>query len=248
MAEEVIDQPKRTRVNNVVTRHLNADASEFLTLEYVVAMGSIIATIVCLAAAIKAACTLWNDSTVSLGVPFDWILPVSNGYVGAMWAGLAAVVFALSALFFGRRTVASIAARPGYESRLVYKVITYATLAISAVWLLIALVTFFTVIITSLLLIGSESSIGSLYANVFIPTLLNSLVAGFATYVLYRFAKGRGAMTRLNLLLLAATSVTLLALIVTVAVRSHDAYSANDYGRVDRSMINNDNRPTLYRY
>lgn len=238
MAEQTSGVHKAVKIERVVAQHLRADKSEFLTLEFIVSLGSIVVAVVCLDAAIKALFTLWNGATVELGVPFGWLLPVSGGYVGAVWAGFAAVVFVLLGMFFARRVNASLSARPAFRGRVAYKLALYVALTVLAAVLLGAVLTLFTVIITSLLLIGSESSIGSLYVKVFLPTLVMIAIAGYASYVTYRTAKGRGDLAGLYTLLLALSTVVLLGLIITVAVRSHDAYSANDYERADHSLIN----------
>lgn len=247
MAEELTSNHSANRVERVLARHLQAKTSVFLTLEYVVSIGAVIASLVCLDAAIKAAFTLWNNGTVALGMPFSWMLPVSGGYVGAIWAGFASVIFALIGMFFHRRTAASMVSRPAYTDRQAYKIVTYATLAILSVLLLTTLLTMFTIIITSLLLIGSESSISSLYLNVFLPTLLTVLIVGFATFIMYRYTLGRGDLSALYSVLLALGTVALLVLILTVAIRSHDAYSANDYGRTSSSLTT-DPQSGQYRY
>jgi hypothetical protein len=249
MVDDATNHHSATRVERVFARHLRADKSEFLTLEYIVSFGAIVASLMCLDAAVKAAFTLWNNGTVVLGMPFGWVLPVSGGYTGAIWAGLAAVALALVGMFFHRRAAAGMNARPVYVERQAYKIVAYATLAVLGVYLLVTVLTLFSVIISSLLLIGSESSISSLYLTVFLPTLLTILIVGFATYCVYRFTTGRSEIAKLYNVLLALGTIVLLALIITVAVRSHDAYSANDYGHASRSLFDESTQDApLYRY
>lgn len=238
----------RGTVERVVARHLRSRTSEFVTLEYIVSLGSIVASVICLDAALKAAFTLWNNGTVELGMLFSWFLPVSGGYVGAIWTGLAAVVFALLGMFFHRRTSASIAARPAYAGRQAYKIVTYAALALLSAILLTAILTLFSIIVTSLLLVGSGSSISGLYLNVFLPTLLTIFITSYTTRAVYRLTTSRGDFSKLYTSLLALGTLLFLILIITVAVRSHDTYSANDYGRISQPLLDTNTQPVPNHY
>ena len=121
--------------------------------------------------------------------------------------------------------------RSAYTARLSYKVITYVGFAAIVSQLLLSVITLVTVLISSLLLIGSESSVADLYMQVFVPALLAAFVAGLASYFMYRIVKGRNVSRLFSLVLVGLASLVVLLTIITVAVQAHDGYTTNDFSR-----------------
>lgn len=210
-------------------RHL----SQFLTLEYVAALVlSLIATL-CVAASINAMFAIWGDVFVVFGAPLNWLLPITSGYVGAIVAAIGAVVTAGGAFILFGRVSRTVSQRPGYTGRISYKLATYGALAAFALQTLMIVIGLVGIVISSLMLIGSESSIGELYLQQFLPLLLGGLVVGSVTYLMYKITKGFNKSKMMTLVLVGAGSLALVALIVTVAVAAHNGHTFNDFGRAE---------------
>ena len=205
--------------------------SQFLTLEYVAALGFSVLSALCSVAGISAAFGLWNDKFVAVGAPLSWLLPLSGGYAGIIVLAVAAVLSAaLAYVFFGRvsRTVPQ---RAGYTNRISYKVATYGAFATFAVHLVVLVAALIGTLIASLVLIGSDSSISALYLQEFLPQLVGAAVIAAATYFTYRIVRGFNKSRILSLTLLGVAVAVLLTLIITVTIRSHDddSRTSNDY-------------------
>jgi hypothetical protein len=225
------DQPIETLRAVSPRRSWRESTSEFLSLEYVIALGSVVAAVIFASRAVTAAFSLWNNVPVDQSVGLGGMVTSGNGYVAAIVMALAALVFGfLSYVLFGRvtRTVAS---RPDFTGRLAYRAATYAALGLLAMQLLLQVVVLIAILVGSLVLIGGQTSIKALYLREFLPGIINTVIVGVAAYYVYYIAKGRNKSRLLSLMLSALGVVLFITLVVTVAVRAHDTYSPiNDFG------------------
>ena len=209
----------------------NKGKAKLLTLEYALAMSSAVISAFLLINVISSVFGLWADTTSVLvktvGGFFAPLMetPGTGIVAGAVFALLLAV---LSFILFSRVSKA-VPDREGYTQRTAYKLVTYggvAALAIPALELVARLVS---ILINSLLFIGTtgaEKIYKSLYLSEFLPYLLAFAVVAVSIYFIYQIVQGRNASKALTLTLVAASSVVLLASAITIAVKVHNASSS----------------------
>ena len=204
--------------------------SALLTLEYSFALMSSIVAVLMAASSVTMLFALWNDAAAVVSAPLSWMMPITSGYVGIIISSLMALVAGLVATILFKRVSRSVAERKGYTKRLSYKVATYGAFAILATYAAVLGITLVAILLSSLVLIGSESSIGSLYLREFLPTLIAFIIAGMSAYWMYKIVKGINKSGVWALSLLGVGAAILVAAIVTVAVAAHDDWTVNDYG------------------
>ena len=148
-----------------------------------------------------------------------------------MVLAILAVISACLAFVLFARVSRTVQLRNGYTNRLSYKVATYGTFAVFAAKLVVMVAGLIGVLISSLLLIGSDSNIGSLYMQEFVPQLVSTLVVAVVTYFMYKIVRGYNMSKPLVLTILGASAAILLTFIITIAIVSHnDERSSNNYG------------------
>lgn len=214
----------QSQAGSAAVAQLVKGKSIFLTLEYVLASLSVVGAVLAIGAAISIAFSLWtSSSTAGLGIF------ASSLYMSAIGSVVAAVVFSLSAWYFYRRVTQAIAERPGYTGRTAYKATTYTLFALLLIIAVFIKISLLTTIVSSLVLIGTNTDIGALYLTSFLPQLVFGLVVVAALYFVYRILRGRNTSRVLTLTLVAIASVLFIAHIITVAVHSHsDTSSSRD--------------------
>lgn len=205
----------------------------FLTLKYLGASTAVVLSVVAFSNVIQLLFLLWTkaSSSNSLGAF------VFSGYQGMITNALLALTFALIAWIGLMNVTKSISGRPEYVNTLAYVLITNAMLGVLALATLIGLVNLVSVLLSSLVLIGSGADIGAMYLGTFLPQLVASALAGFAAFAAYKIAKGKNLSSVLGIVLVSVAGAALIATIITVAVQSHTAAlnerttkdSVNDY-------------------
>lgn len=219
----------------VVTSHVARVArskSTFLTLEYVGGLASGVLALQSIGVASSGLFNIWNGKLSYADAPLAWLLPVSSGYVGVIAIALTSVVLALLAFLLLTRVSRSLGDRPGYTNRLVYKLATYGTFAVLALQLIVLGVAAVAVVLSSLVLIGSDSSIGALYLQEFLPLVVMSLITGASAYWLYRIVSGVNKSRIWTMALAVIGALVLLATLITVPIAARNGYTSNDFGPV----------------
>lgn len=219
---------------------LMASKSTLLTLEYSFALTSSIIAVLMATSSITMLFALWNDASATVAMPLSWLMPIASGYVGLMVAALMALVAGAVAVVLFKRVSRAVAERKGYTKRLSYKVATYGAFAFLAAYTVVLGVSLVAILLSSLVLIGSESSISSLYLREFLPALIAFVITGMSAYWMYKIVRGVNKSGIWALSLLGLSAAIVVTAIVTVAVTSHDEWTVNDYGiSVDRETRSN---------
>ncbi len=195
----------------------------FLTLKYLGASISAVLSVVVFSNVIQQLFLLWTktNSTSSLGA----FVPIS--YQGMVTSALLTITFSLIAWLGFINVTKSIAARSEYVNTLAYVLITNAMLGVLVLATLIGLVNLVSVLLSSLILIGSGTDIGAMYLGTFLPQLVASALAGFAAFAAYKIAKGKNLSSVLGIVLVSVAGAALIATIITVAVQSHVTASSD---------------------
>lgn len=218
-----------------VARQLNG--TSFLTLEHVgyFALVTLLPSLLLLGA--STALQLWRGGS-SAGSSAGMALPLSYSVEPIMRSVDTIVAITLSAAFLvlvplmyvlRRRTAAEYTKRPGYTSRVAYKLPVYTALAVLAAQTVGTLVSMLGVFLNSLVNIGVKGAdIGAMYTTQFLPALLAFAVFGLGAWYVMWFAKGRDASKAfVGGVSLLATVMTI-ALFVTTMTINHDTKNTID--------------------
>lgn len=206
--------------------------AQWLTFEYALAMGSLVASVLLTTAALTAVFGGWAGlgSALSHG-GVSWLahlfsVTMVTPATGLVATGVAAVLMALiSFVFFGRVSKA-IPEREGYTGRVAYKAVTYGGLAALVIPALALVAKLVAILLSSLLMIGVGNAgtvYGSLYIAEFLPYALSLGLMVVAIGAVGKIVNGKNTSKLLTIIALSASSAVLVAGMITVAVQAHDA-------------------------
>lgn len=196
----------------------------FLTLKYLSASASVVLSIVVFSYVVQSLFFLW---TKAVGDGYSLGAFVSSSYQGIITNALLVLSFALIAWLMFINVTRMIKTRPDYLNTLAYVLITNATLGALLFMTLVGLANLASVLLSSLVLIGSGADIGAMYLGTFLPQLIATLLSGFASFVAFKIAKGKNLSSILGIVLVSVAGAALVAAIITVAVQSHTSASSD---------------------
>ncbi len=204
----------------------NKGKAKLLTLEYALAMASVVISAFLLINVITSVVGLWSGATsVASQTVGGFLAPtmVTAG-TGIVAASVFTVVLAVLACVLFSRVSKAVPDREGYTNRTAYKLVTYgglAALIIPAVDLIARLVS---ILVSSLLFIGAAGGevYKSLYLSEFLPYALALAVIVVTSYFIYQIIQGRNKSKIMSLVLIAVSVVVLLTGTITIAVKVHD--------------------------
>lgn len=217
-----------------VSQPVHKAKAKWLTFEYILAMFSAVSSALLFTDVIVKLFGVWMKigggqvaAATSVGGWFDAVLPIRmvTPGTGIVLGAVLAVLFAgIAFVAFGRvsRTVVD---RPGYTSRLAYKVPTYAAFIALLIPALVLVAKLITILISSLLFIGVNSAgevYKSLYLGEFLPYLMGLGVIGATLWMFKDVISGRNSTKLLSYILMGAAALVLVSGAITVAVQAHD--------------------------
>lgn len=208
------------------------NGTSFLTLEHVGYFVLVTALPLFLAIGILTAMNLWNSGAATGIQPLIYpkvpLITYTDTTTTAVQAAATLVVLTAFLYALRRRTVAEYDKRPGYKSRVGYKLPVYTSLAALTAATIASFVAMLTVFLDSLTQIGvAGSDIGKMYTDSFVPALIALVVFGFAAWYVFCFAKGKDTSKLFIGALSLFTVATAIALFVTVMTISHDPNRGN---------------------
>lgn len=163
-----------------------------------------------------------SSSITLLGELFGlWTDKYTSGYTAIVKVAVEAVVFAVVALLLYRQVTKDVAAQPEYVNKPVYHFITngfFALLAGALVFLVAELVS---ILLSSLLLIGTSADIAAMYLGQFLPGLLAAALVGFVSFAAYKIMKGKNFSALMTIVLVSLTGALFIAALVTVPIKAH---------------------------
>jgi hypothetical protein len=220
-----VETPAASTASSFWKRELNG--ATFLSLEHVCHMVLVVVVAVLLSAGVVTAISLWSGNSGVLSALGT--MPTIGG-PAARWTeanasiGLVAALATLVPLMtiLDRRTRAEWAKRPGYESRVAYKVPVYVALGVLVAGKVFALIQMLTVVLTSLAVIGVKGyDIGSMYLYQFLPAAIAALIFGAAGWYLFKLAKGRDNGRAYSVATSLVAMMVAVALFVTAVIVLH---------------------------
>ncbi|MGH7196576.1 MAG: hypothetical protein ACREGJ_02295 [Candidatus Saccharimonadales bacterium] len=229
MADEAPQTPEQTDTpvgGSFVKRELSG--ATFLTLEHIGHMALVVVVAILLAMGVVTALNMWmgNTSPVAASPLSDSIISTAATQLSALWAvGLVAALVVLVPLLvlLDRRTRAEWVKRPGYTSRVAYKVPVYTAIAAVTILSVGAFISMLVVVLSSLALIGVVGSdIGAMYLTQFIPALVGFIVFTLTWWYLFKLAKGHDYGRTFSLVGGGLGVLLAIALFITAVVALHN--------------------------
>lgn len=192
-----------------------------LTLKYLGASAAAVMSVLASLGLLSSLMMQWTG-----GAGLVWL--VGNHYGMMVSLGVSAVVFALLAMWLYRLVSREVAARPAYLSSTPYVVITNIIFGFFAVLLVCMVIRLISVLLSSLLLIGSGADIGGMYLREFLPTLVGAALVFVAVWMTYKIVRGKNMSWALSLVLVSVAGALLLATLITVPLATHATDETDD--------------------
>lgn len=193
------------------------ESSGRLTLKYGGAAATLLIALYNVTTVLSSLFGLWTDKASSL--------VSSGGYIGIVESSILAVMFALVAFLLYKNVTKEIAMQPEYINSAVYHFITNGLFAVLATVFIVCVTQLLSILISSLLLIGTSTDIGGLYLNQFLPSLLGAGVIGVTGFAAYKIMKGRNLSGLMTIVLVSLAGALLIATLITVPIKAHSTAS-----------------------
>lgn len=209
--------------------------TSFLTLEHISYFVLVVLMPVLLLTGASIAMNLWqNGGGVTVGgstLPLMYsIEPIIQAVDTNAAVTLTAAFVVLAPLMYclRRRISAEYVKRPGFNTRVAYKLPVYSALGVLAALTIGAFVTMLSVFLNSLVNIGvSGVNIGNMYTTEFLPALLAFAVFGMAAWYTMWFAKGKDTSRMFVPVVIVLAGVMAVALFVTTLTINHEGKSTS---------------------
>lgn len=193
--------------------------SRFLTLQYAGASLATLAALYGMSSAASGLIQMWSTDPGVGGV----YAPAASTFVYTMimeWA-IVGVMSALIAFFLYRKVAAAVANHLEYLHSNQYAIITNSMMAITAAVALVYGCKAIATVLTSLLIIGTSTSIANMYIYTFLPQLIVCAISLFIAWAMYKIGCGTNVSKRLSIVLLISSIAVLIAAICAVPIHAH---------------------------
>ncbi len=209
--------------------------TSFLTLEHVAYFVLVVLMPVFLLSGASIAMNLWQGGSSSGGgAAYDVLTypvePILRSVDTTFSVTLTAAFVVLAPLMYciRRRIAAEYVKRPGYSSRVAYKLPVYTALGILTALTVASFVTMLGVFLNSLANIGvSGADIGQMYTSQFLPALVAFAVFSMAAWYTMWFAKGKDSSRIFVGVITLLAGVMAITLFVTTLTINHQSKSTN---------------------
>lgn len=150
-----------------------------------------------------------------------------GGYQGIMMTAVVNSLFSVLAFCLYRSVTKEVAKQPDYVNKTAYHFITNAFLAVLAVVLVLIVAGLVSILLSSLLLIGTNTDIGSMYLNDFLPGLVAAGLVAFVGFAAYKIMKGKNLSMLMTIVLMSLAGALLVAALITIPIKAHMSSSSS---------------------
>ncbi len=210
-------------MNSKVTQ---SSAKGLTTLLYTGAAFATFMSVYSIVAVIGKLFSMWTSSEVSLQNLMA-VFAGGNVYTDTILLAVVGVGMAVAAFFLYGKVSREIAKQPEYTKTTAYAFITNALVGIFAVTVAVMALEMVSILISSLLLIGTGTNIGAMYLGMFLPLLLSVGVVGFAGWMAMEIMRGRDKSKLLTLVAMSVAGALLVATFITVPIKAHSSSSSS---------------------
>lgn len=159
-----------------------------------------------------------------------------TGYVGVVTTAVMTALFSVLAFLLYRRVTKDVAAQPEYVNTSAYTFVTNSFFAVLAVMVVIIVAQLISILLSSLLLIGTSTDIGGMYLNEFLPGLLAAAIVAFVGFAAYKIMKGKNVSALMTIVLMSLAGALLIATLITVPIKAH------------MTTVSSSSTPNIYNY
>jgi|GEM_PF-4230994 len=188
-------------------------STNVLTLKYSGAAFSVLVATLSTLLLVSELFGLWTGASGSL--------MLLSGYESIMLMAIVAVSFSVLAFCLYRNVTKEVAKQPEYVNVTAYHFITNALLAVLAVIFIFMVAGLISVVLSSLVLIGTSVDIGSMYLNKFLPGLVMACVVAFIGFSAYKIMKGKNMSLLMTIVLMSVAGALLVAALITIPIKAH---------------------------
>lgn len=188
-------------------------STNMITLKYSGAAVSAVITLFGVLLTLSELFGLWTDQLGSI-----WVI---SGYVGIVMTAITTALFSVLSFLLYRSVTKDVAARTEYVTTSAYSFITNAFFAVLVGVFIVVLANLASILVSSLLLIGTTTDIASLYLGGFVPELLVAMLVAFVGFCAYKIMKGKNLSMLMTVVLMSLAGVVLLGVLITVPIKAH---------------------------
>lgn len=200
--------------------------TSMITLKYSGAATSTFVAMLSVLALLGELFALWTDNVSnSFGL--------LGGYTSVVLLAVLAALFSVSALLLYRSVTKDVARQPEYIKTAVYNFITNTFFAGIVFVLVILVAQLLSILLSSLLLIGTSTDIGALYVGQFLPAFLSAGIVGLVGFCAFSILKGKNYSALMSIVLVSLAGALLLATLITVPIKAHSVTSASSTSPYD---------------
>jgi hypothetical protein len=206
-----------------------------LTLKY---SGAVVSTLVALFGSLALLSELFGLWTDKLGAGSL----VFSGYTGVVTLAVIVALFSVVSLVLYRQVTKDVAKQPDYVTTTSYNFITNGFFGMLVFVLIVLVAELLSILVSSLLLIGTSTDIGGMYLGEFLPVFMAAGVVALAAFAAYKILKGKNVSALMTVVLVSLAGALLLATLITVPIKAHTSTSsAYDYSKYLQTYIDSRN-------
>lgn len=162
-----------------------------------------------------------------------------GGYQGIMTIAVVAVLFAVLAFCLYRNVTKAVAKQLDYVNKTAYHFVTNSFLAVLAGALIVTVAGLVSILLSSLLLIGTNADIGGMYLNQFLPGLVAAGLIAFVGFAAYKIMKGKNLSMLMTIVLMSLAGALMIAALITIPIKAHMSTGSSSSNMYDNSDYNN---------
>jgi hypothetical protein len=212
-----------------------------ITLTYLGAVVSVLLALAASSSVIASLMAMWTNTGMYTAAGSALLLG-SDLYTSTVSSAVAAAVFAFLAFWLYKKTTKDIASQPEYVHRAPYAFVTNTFVGILALTVILLASSLVSILISSLMLIGTSADIGQMYLQRFLPQLFGLGFVGFIGYCSYSIYRGKNMSKLMTLVLMGVAGALLVATLITVPIKAHTGSSNSS------SNSRSSNYSSLYDY
>lgn len=149
----------------------------------------------------------------------------NSAYVDTIFLAIIGVGMTLAAFFLYGKVSREIAGQPEYTKTSAYAFITNALVGVFFLTVGVMALELVSILISSLVLIGTNTDIGAMYLSMFLPLLLSGAVVAFVGWMALEIMRGRDKSKLLTIVLMSVAGALLVATLITVPIKAHGSSS-----------------------
>ena len=181
--------------------------------------------------------SMWTSSGATLQNLMSTFVTGSSAYVDTIFLAIIGVGMALVAFFLYGRVSREVAKQPEYVKTSAYAFITNTLVGVFFFTVGVMALELVSILISSLVLIGTSTDIGAMYLGMFLPLLLSGAVVAFVGWMALEIMRGRNKSKLMTIVLMSAAGALLVATLITVPIKAHSSSSTRSNYDSFRQML-----------